>query len=1484
MPEESGFEIAQAFVTVSPDTEGFREKLQAALDEAIAGVEANVKVGLDTSELDAKAEDAKATIKELDGTEAKATLTADDEDLKAKTDDAKAKVAEVDKATAKPEIDADNAPLKEKVSDSKEQLGGLGSTKTTPPVDADIDPAKEKIAELQQELARLRLEKQGITLDADASPADIKIAQLQAQIAALSQEKTETEVDANTDPAQEKIAALRAELDALRLRAQGIEIDADASPADMKIAQLEAQIAAARAKIELDAEAAPAKAAIDDLEAQLTALKLKKQGIVLDADVSPAEIKIAELQAQIAALDEEARSVDIGGGGSGGGFSLPGGFMTGIAGALTAIAPGIAGATTGLGMLAGTGALAFGGIFKAVSAAHQAAQNIGLTQAQLAATEFQNAVQIQQAQQSVAQAHLQAAETIRNAEQQNIAALQAVGQAEQQVEESSYGLREAEYTLSQAYVQARQNIINLNDALANQKISVQAAQLAVQQAAYQQKLVDQNAYSTLLDKQQAALAVVQAQQQLKDAQDQETQAQTAANLANSQGVNGSQTVIQAKQGVTQATYAQKDAVLQLQDAQRNLAITEANSAAQIQQSQMALANAEQNVTNTVEEQKLQWASMMSTENQAANQFARDMLRLSPAGRQMVNLILSMSGSLRGLEQAAQTAMAPGMVQWLKGIKDLLPDITFGVKLMGQSISAAFGQFGREMQTKWFQGIFRNLLIEGNQFINTVFPAFARFFQELAIVGSKPGAVSGLANLLAGLGNGLTALVKATGPFVGSLSSVLSSLGGALRPIGTLLGNVVGGIASALAPALRILLPPLTRFVDLFGQTLATALSALAPDLAIIATGLGSMLTAAQPLLPVLGQFIGALAQGLTPFLAAAAKAAGPLITSLVAGLMPIMRALVPILSLAGQVFAQNQSAIVSVFRVVEPLLPPLGNLIALVLRLIDPLLRLAAALDGPISSALSSVLTGIGSVVGAVVGWMGKTSDWAAAWHGFTDDIASAWNTMWANTISPVTNFINAALRGIGAVADTLWHSVLEPFWTGVKQGFSDLVHALGSVWNGLEAVFKTPVNFLINTVYDKGIARLWNDVVGAIGLSSIKLPVISGLAGGGIMPGTDHGHDAYLTPMRPEEGVLTPATVRGIGGPSAVYGLNNMFDPQSNKNPSGGHTPLPMAAKLPLRELRKYTVERGAEHAVGLSGGGIVGDIWGGITGAYHDVTGFLGGALDIGKIIAAIATGNTTAFTNAAGKLIGTKAAGDLGKIMVGIPKALITDLVKSLVGAGGGGAGVAVPGHVSGTVSQWFAAGVKAARVPTSWIPGLEEIAHYESGDNPDAVNNSPAGIAAGTPEGIMQMVMGTFLAHHVPGTSMNIFDPVANIASSSRYILGEYGDPLKTPGLISVSHGGAYTGYDGGGVLPPLPPGMKVPVNMTGQPEAVLTPDESQALKVMAAALVQMTRNGGASGPGAAQPVTANFNYFGTQFPTPEQRAQQMRDLTMTLSGP
>ncbi|MET8211172.1 transglycosylase SLT domain-containing protein [Streptomyces sp. NPDC005373] len=78
----------------------------------------------------------------------------------------------------------------------------------------------------------------------------------------------------------------------------------------------------------------------------------------------------------------------------------------------------------------------------------------------------------------------------------------------------------------------------------------------------------------------------------------------------------------------------------------------------------------------------------------------------------------------------------------------------------------------------------------------------------------------------------------------------------------------------------------------------------------------------------------------------------------------------------------------------------------------------------------------------------------------------------------------------------------------------------------------------------------------------------------------------------------------------------------------------------------------------------------------------------------------------------------------------------------------------------------------------IPGSYEGIHRnvmrESSGNPLAINNWDSNAVAGTPsKGLLQVIDPTFAAYHVAGTSMNSYDPVANITAACNYAAAKYG---------------------------------------------------------------------------------------------------------------
>jgi len=83
------------------------------------------------------------------------------------------------------------------------------------------------------------------------------------------------------------------------------------------------------------------------------------------------------------------------------------------------------------------------------------------------------------------------------------------------------------------------------------------------------------------------------------------------------------------------------------------------------------------------------------------------------------------------------------------------------------------------------------------------------------------------------------------------------------------------------------------------------------------------------------------------------------------------------------------------------------------------------------------------------------------------------------------------------------------------------------------------------------------------------------------------------------------------------------------------------------------------------------------------------------------------------------------------------------------------------------------MKKHGIPGSYN-GIYRNIMRESSGNPNAINNWDINAINGVPsKGLLQVIPPTFKAYHVPGTSWNIYDPVANITAACNYAADRYG---------------------------------------------------------------------------------------------------------------
>ncbi|MFG2233101.1 transglycosylase SLT domain-containing protein [Streptomyces sp. NPDC048723] len=99
-------------------------------------------------------------------------------------------------------------------------------------------------------------------------------------------------------------------------------------------------------------------------------------------------------------------------------------------------------------------------------------------------------------------------------------------------------------------------------------------------------------------------------------------------------------------------------------------------------------------------------------------------------------------------------------------------------------------------------------------------------------------------------------------------------------------------------------------------------------------------------------------------------------------------------------------------------------------------------------------------------------------------------------------------------------------------------------------------------------------------------------------------------------------------------------------------------------------------------------------------------------------------------------------------------------------------AYPNNLDGWIRESLAVMAKHG-IPGSYN-GIHRNVMRESSGNPLAINNWDINARNGIPsKGLLQVIDPTFRAYHVPGTSQNSYDPVANITAACNYAAARYG---------------------------------------------------------------------------------------------------------------
>ncbi|MEU6635705.1 peptidoglycan DD-metalloendopeptidase family protein [Streptomyces rochei] len=456
-----------------------------------------------------------------------------------------------------------------------------------------------------------------------------------------------------------------------------------------------------------------------------------------------------------------------------------------------------------------------------------------------------------------------------------------------------------------------------------------------------------------------------------------------------------------------------------------------------------------------------------------------------------------------------------------------------------------------------------------------------------------------------------------GPPVSRLIEVLGEALGpiidALAPIFVELADVLGIVLDALAPLFPIIseliiaaLEPLTPVIRVIGEIFQK----LSPIIEIVANVIG---VALKPVLERLGTLIVELVTQFGDQFIGIIEMILPILPDLVdvfiqlaISVTEILEQLTPLLP---QLLLLSAAFIEELLPALLPLVPPLTELVEKLIQLAQWVIEKVVI---PAIQKLIDFVKGMREKLQPFIDAVKDVTEWIVGkfrWlydvlvgHSIIPDlikkirewfetgkrwIKAVWDAVWENTIGRVTS----AARTVGEKVAGFARSVRDRFndakrwatekWDGLWSGvsgtassmrktiegavrgfkdkvvgfFEDAVEGVKTAWDKLQGVAKAPVRFLIETVFNEGLRKVWNNTAAklpGIGkIDAMKLPKGWGAATGGvvptsILPGYTPGRDVhrFVSPtggvidLSGGEAIMRPEVTQ-VMGRSGVDALN---------------------------------------------------------------------------------------------------------------------------------------------------------------------------------------------------------------------------------------------------------------------------------------------------------------------------------------------------------
>ncbi|SLG40451.1 Phage-related protein [Mycobacteroides abscessus subsp. abscessus] len=799
-----------------------------------------------------------------------------------------------------------------------------------------------------------------------------------------------------------------------------------------------------------------------------------------DLDTARAMAQLAQMRA---AMNGLGGGMDFGGGlGSvGNDAAEAGGGMASLAKSMStvmALAPVALGAVGSLGI----GLLGLG----AAAGAAAAAVTVGLNGVMEA---FQAGTAMDESAAKDAEAAAKATET----------AARQVESAEREVTQAQKSSQQAQEDLTRARKQAKEQIEDLNLALKGSALDEESAALAVEEAYERMNEVMADPEASETQRKRAELSHREAIQRLAEVRERNGDLAAEAQAANEAGIEGAEGVVAAKERVAQAAQAEIDAERALADAQ------------------------------------LAFAEAMSGSSDAADTYAQKLAELSPNARAFVESMRELAPIREAFGDAVQDGLFAGIGDSAKtAIETILPAIQEPMAGLAETLGGMFAGAMNLLSGPGLEPLQK--IIEGSsEFFAEMGPGLGQLLQGFLDLGAAAAPMMGtlgtaFADLFGSIGeafsnltdgtmqnlmSGFAEVITGLGPVLGPLISMLGTLGATVGPI-------LADLFAQIGPMITELIPPFKQIAQVVGTALVEVFSAIAPVVPVVADAFASLFSAAAPLIGPIAQIVAVLVEALAPALATIFDALGPVITQFAQALMPVISQLAPILA---QVAAEIANGLVLAIQAIAPSLPILAESFGQIVLAIAPILPQLAQL---ISKMLPPLMALFNDLIVTILPPLTDAFTWLAEKVLPIVATAISWLAdQWGQNIDRIRGAFNS-------VKD--W---LEGAFDAVARNVKGFVDKIGELWDGLPSKLSTPINWVIEHVYNGGIVKFWNMIADKVGLGKLDEIAPIKLAGGGRVAGPGGPKDDMIPAMLSNgEHVLTAQDVQNLGGHDAVYAL----------------------------------------------------------------------------------------------------------------------------------------------------------------------------------------------------------------------------------------------------------------------------------------------------------------------------------------------------------